>query len=208
VDNIRSIYPTYVRHQNGDWEGWYPRFESVRYTGPSRESVAKQLPIVRVRAGVVLSRDELAGWRASISGIESVTAVGKTAEEATARVQRALVSAVRSDADIAAVFFALRDQPPDDWEVELIPRRELKHRLRAEAAIDQQAQLETGSMTAEGWVATAGSWGRQSDIVERASSIINGERVRADSPSSRDVRAGILATEADQTSRGSVADLD
>ncbi len=168
---MTSIYPIYEEH-DGYWVGWYPRAPGERYEGKTREDVVKQLPIVRVRAGVVVSQGPDGAWHGHIAEIEAVAVTGPSEAAVRKRVYASLMERMREDAEIAATFERLRDDPPDSWEVELIPRRNFRQRLAEEMRNGQPMTVEEGIVTREGWVSTNGRWGADSDIVRSAEAFL------------------------------------
>lgn len=161
---MTSIYPVYEEHE-GYWVGWYPSAPEDRYEGRTRKDVAKQLPVLRFRPGVVVSANSDGTWRGHIAEIEEIAVTGVSEAAVRKRVYAALMEQIREDSELAARFYRLRDNPPDSWEVELIPRREFRQHLAEEMRDNQPMTVEVGIVTREGFVPTNGQWGAQSEIV-------------------------------------------
>lgn len=178
-----SIYPVY-QECDGHWLGWHPRAPDEVYEGKTLAEVKKQLPIVRLRAGAAATRSADGRWSAHIVEIEEVSATGSTEASARKAAYAALMKRVREDGEIAAKFFRLRDDPPDSWEVELIPRSQFRARIAEELRKGGPMHVESGMTTPEGWVATEGRWGADSDVVRSAEAFL---KANATSPPEPDV---------------------
>ena len=163
---MTSIYPV-VEERDGYWVAWHPRAPEQRYEGKTEEEAAKQLPIVRLRAGVVVTQCSDGTWHGHIAEIEAVAVTGASEAAVRKRIQPALMERVHEDPEIAATFYRLVDNPPESWEVELIPRRQFRARLAEEMRINKgMMTVEDGIVTHEGFVRTNGQWGADSEIVK------------------------------------------
>jgi len=168
---MTSIYAVF-EERDGYWVAWYPRAPEAQYEGKTYDDVKKQLPVLRIRAGAVVTRQPDGSWSATIAGIETVSVTGSSEASVRKQVYSALMERIHEDSEVAATFYRLRDDPPDSWEVELIPRRKFRERLAEEMRDGQRMTVEKGIATREGWVSMNGQWGAQSEIVRAAEAFL------------------------------------